>query len=175
KVRVRVDAGGLSLNGERFTDDDLQHLMMRIADADAGNGATSVTVSLTGRSGASVKARMSAATAKRGAPIMDAADYLWRFVRAVAGPRWSAELVARLADGEEVTVGGVVLAPGGIRDAKRRVAALLPWSSVADPRIDGVHVAIPGFDVDGVVVRLDEPDSFVLFEAIPELRARFAD
>lgn len=45
----------------------------------------------------------------------------------------------------------------------------------ADPYIDGVHVAIPGFDVDGVVVRLDKADSFVLFEAIPELRARFAD
>ncbi|MDX6490252.1 MAG: hypothetical protein QOD43_497, partial [Gaiellaceae bacterium] len=122
-----------------------------------------------------VKARMSAASAKGGQPIADTIDYLWRLVRSATGQRLSGALTARIANGEAVTVGDVILDRNGMRHAKKRSAPLLAWSSVADPRIEGRNVVIPGVGIKGIVVPLGAMDTFLLFEAVPELRALFGD
>ena len=172
KAKVRVDDHAVTLNGKRCAYDDIEHLKVALND---GTSGLSATVALTTSSGESIKARMASATAKGREPTLQAVDFIWRSVRAVAGPRLSADLANQIARGEEVTIGGVVLDRHGARSAKKRKSAVLPWSSVADPQVNGRSVVIPGFDVDGIVVPLDERDTFLLFEAIPELRARFAD
>ncbi len=167
-VQVGDDAFGL--NGKHVRYDELASFAVSVR-SDSGSGVK-VQISAAPADGAAAKITSSSVTQKGARPAYEACGYLWDVVTARAGQRLSDAYVAQVESGSEVAVGGFVVSKAGIATAKKP-RNIVAWSDIRDPDYVDGHVVIPA-SPKGLVVKMGEPNAFVLDQLIPQLRSLYA-
>ncbi|QYG91502.1 hypothetical protein HC251_02985 [Iamia sp. SCSIO 61187] len=173
KVTIRVGETQIDLGG---TVVDLAHLRDSRFKLDveaalfrrAASARMTVAVALADGSTVRVSAR-NAASSRRATAIVETLTYLWATIEEITGGDQRKQLVAKLERGSEVQVGRLRLTSIGVAWKRHPIVR---WSTLGDPRREGLEVVIPVEDGDPLVVPLHD-DAYQLPTLIPVLRRRF--
>lgn len=173
KVTIRVGEARIDLGG---TVVDLAHLRDARFRLDveaalfrrAASARMTVAVTLADGSVVRVSAR-NAASSRRATAIVETLTYLWTLIEEVTGGDRRRQMFAKLDRGSEVPVGRLRLTSIGVAWKRHPIAR---WSTVGDPRRDGLEVVVPVEGGDPIVVPLHD-DAYQLPTLIPVLRRRF--
>lgn len=174
-VTIQVGDGRLDLGGTVVEIEQVREVRFKLqVEAALFRRAASarMMVAMTLADGSTVRvSARNAASARGAAHIVETLTYLWTLLSDTAGADERQVFVEKIDRGAEVNVGRLRLTGIGIAWKRNPIA---PWSTLGDPRREGLDVVIPVEGGEPIVVPLTADDAYQLPTLVPLLRQRFA-
>lgn len=169
--RIRLADSGLAIDGHGIGFEQIDHVRIRVRRQ--GKGAVADLVLEV--DGQPVKLHAAGASERDGLIIGMTFVYLWDLLAVRVAGRLAEEAMLRIAEGEEVAAGGLVLSRVGLARAGRRSGAdVAPWAVVGDLRPKGRGAEVPRRGSTPLRADLDARDALLLHRLIPQARALLA-
>jgi hypothetical protein len=123
--------------------------------------------------GVELVVRLFGPSTRRGAEAAAIGGYVWDLMVAHTAGRLGEEAMLRIAEGHEVTLGGLVFSRSGLASV-RDPGEVVPWGAIGDARMKGRKVVVPRRGGRSLRADPDAVDAILLDRLIPQARALLA-